>query len=45
MVTVTPVGTATFDFKIRPGLENRAQFSYTVNGSTGTKSIERLFGL
>jgi hypothetical protein len=40
-----PVGTATFDFAIRPGFETRAQFTYTVNGLTGTKSIERLFGI
>jgi hypothetical protein len=44
-VTITPVGTATFEFAIRPGLETRAQFTYTVNGLSGTKSIERLFGI
>ena len=44
-VMIAPVGTATFDFAIRPGLESRAQFTYTVNGVTGTKSIERLFGI
>ena len=45
LVTIAPVGTATFDFALRPGLEHRAQFSYTVNGVTGSKSIERLFGI
>jgi hypothetical protein len=44
LVTYTPVGTVTFDFAIRPGLETRAQFTYTVNGLPGTKSIERLPG-
>ena len=45
LVTIVPVGTVTFDFAIRPGLENKAQFSYSVNGLSGTKSIERLFGI
>jgi len=45
LVTYTSVGTVTFDFAIRPGLEARARFTYAVNGLTGTKSIERLFGL
>jgi len=44
-VTIAPAGTATFDFTIRPGLETKARFTYTVNGLTGTKSIERLFGI
>jgi len=43
LVTIAPVGTVTFDFAIRPGLETRAQFTYSVNGLSGTKSIERLF--
>ena len=45
MVTIAAVGTATFDFSIQPGLEGRAQFTYTVNGVSGSKSIERLFGI
>jgi len=45
LVTITPVGTVTFDFEVRPGLETRAQFTYTVNGLSGRKSIERLFGI
>ena len=45
LVTIAPVGTATFDFALRPGLEHRAQFTYTVNGVSGSKSIERLFGI
>jgi hypothetical protein len=44
-VTIAPAGTVTFEFAIRPGLETRAQFTYSVNGLTGTKSIERLFGI
>ncbi len=44
-VTIAPVGTVAFDFAIRPGLETRAQFTYSVNGLSGTKSIERLFGI
>jgi hypothetical protein len=44
-VTMAAVGTVTFDFAIRPGLENRAQFTYTMNGLPRTKSIERLFGI
>ena len=43
LVTYTPVGTVTFDFAIRPGLETKAQFTYTVNGLSGTRTIERLF--
>jgi hypothetical protein len=43
LVTYTPVGTVTFDFTIRPGLETKARFTYTVNGLSGTKTIERLF--
>jgi hypothetical protein len=45
MVSIAPVGTVSFDFAIRPGLESRALFTYTVNGLSGTKSIERLFGI
>ena len=45
MVTIAPVGTATFDFEVRAGLEGRAQFTYSVNGLSGSKSIERLFGI
>jgi hypothetical protein len=44
-VTIAPAGTVTLDFSIRPGLETRAQFTYSVDGLTGTKSIERLFGI
>ena len=43
LVTYTPVGTVTFDFAIRPGLETKGQFTYTVNGLSGTKTIQRLF--
>jgi hypothetical protein len=43
LVAYAPVGTATFDFTIRPGLEGKAQFTYTVNGLAGSKRIERLF--
>jgi hypothetical protein len=43
LVTYTPVGTVSFDFAIRPGLETKAQFTYTVNGLSGTRTIERLF--
>ena len=43
LVSYTPVGTVSFDFAIRPGLETKAQFSYNVNGLSGTKTIERLF--
>ena len=42
-VTIMPVGMVTFDFAIRPGLEGRAAFTYSVNGLSGTKTIERLF--
>ena len=43
LVTTTPVGTATFEFAIRPGLEGRALFTYSVNGLSGVRTIERLF--
>lgn len=43
LVTITPVGSATFDFAIRPGLEGKAVFSYTLNGVSGAKTLERFF--
>ena len=43
LVTYASVGTVSFDFAIRAGLETKAQFSYNVNGLSGTKTIERLF--
>lgn len=42
LVTIAPVGTATFDFAVQPGLEGKARFNYTLNGVSATKSIQRL---
>jgi hypothetical protein len=36
------VGTATLDFGMVPGAEDRAQFSYTVGGTTVSKTITRV---
>ena len=42
LVLVQAAGTATLDFRQRAGEEGRARFTYTVNGATVTKSIERM---
>lgn len=42
LVLVLPSGTATIDFRIRAGEEDRARFTYTLNGVTATKSIVRM---
>jgi hypothetical protein len=42
LVLVQSAGTATLDFRIRAGEEDRARFSYTINGVTTTKSIARM---
>lgn len=41
-VTHQPVGTAVLDFGMVPGTEDSAQFSYTVGGTTVTKTISRV---
>lgn len=42
LVLVQAAGTATLDFKQTPGAEDRARFTYTVNGVTATKTISRM---
>jgi hypothetical protein len=42
LVLILPAGTATLDFKHRPGEEGRARFTYTINGATTTKVITRM---
>lgn len=42
LVLVQAAGTATLDFAQRPGEEDRARFSYTVNGASATKTIQRM---
>jgi hypothetical protein len=42
LVLVQSAGTATLDFRVRAGEEDRARFTYTVNGVTTTKSIARM---
>ena len=42
LVLILPAGTAEIDFAHRPGEEGRARLTYTVNGMTVRKVIERL---
>ena len=42
MVVVVPAGTATLDFKQRPGEEGSARFTYTLDGVTTTKVLTRM---
>ena len=42
LVLVQAAGSATLDFRQRAGEEGRARFTYTVNGATVTKVIERM---
>lgn len=42
LVLVLAAGTATLDLRHRSGEEGRARFTYTVNGATVTKVIERM---
>jgi hypothetical protein len=39
---VQAAGTATLDFSQSPGAEDRARFTYTVNGATATKTLSRM---
>jgi hypothetical protein len=41
-VSYNVVGTATLDFSQAPGRVGRATFSYTINGQSGTRTIERM---
>ena len=42
LVLVQAAGSVTLDFRQRTGEEGRARFTYTVNGATVTKVIERM---
>lgn len=42
LVKHTPVGTATLDFGMLPGTEDTATFTYTIGGTTVTKTISRI---
>ena len=42
LVLVQAAGTATLDFRQRPGEEGRARFTYTLNGVTATRTIVRM---
>ena len=42
LVLVLPAGSATLDFTQRPGEEDRARFTYTLNGVATTKFITRM---
>jgi hypothetical protein len=42
LVLVLPAGSATLDFRQRPGDEGRARFTYTINGVTTTKVVARM---
>jgi hypothetical protein len=42
LVLVQAAGTATLDFTLVPGAEDRARFTYTVGGATATKTIARM---
>ncbi|MBC8022234.1 MAG: hypothetical protein H7Y14_03895 [Burkholderiales bacterium] len=42
LVQYLPAGTATLDFTQAPGQEGRARFTYTINGASSTKTIQRM---
>jgi hypothetical protein len=42
LVMAAPVGSAALEFKQVPGAEGLARFTYTVNGATVTKTIQRM---
>lgn len=42
LVQYTSAGTATLDFTQAPGQEGRARFTYTINGTRATKTIQRM---
>ncbi|HYC38401.1 MAG TPA: hypothetical protein VEC19_18380 [Usitatibacter sp.] len=42
LVLVQAAGTATLDFRIRPGESSTARFTYTISGATTTKPIARM---
>ena len=42
LVQYYTAGTVTLDFTQAPGQEGRARFTYTINGATSTKTIQRM---
>ena len=41
-VSYVPAGTVSIDFTQAPGTEGRARLTYTINGTTATKTIQRM---